>query len=207
MPQDEAADAWADAYGADGGQRGNTLFIKRAAAACYPDLYVIFRRAGPDQPEAAERGFLLSRYDLAEFAAFLDRCVVFCACFERMPAGFVVVEPAQFDQLTEFDLRLGDDERASLVRASLQWIRMLAVAPQYGRRGIGSALYRYLFARYPGAHLLTGLYEAPLDNRASRAFHKGLGFQRIGESRHIHTDPPHARVSGIYLRKPARPGI
>ncbi len=174
--------------------------IRQAAPADYPDFYPIFQSAAPDRPEALERGFLLSRYDLVSFSTFLDRCTVYGARIGAKAAGFVALEPVWFDQLAGIDWTCPPAVLATLREASLQWVRMLAIAPHAGRRGIGTALYRHLFAQYPGTNFLTGLYESPLDNRASRCFHRRLGFQRIGESRQQHAVAPHARVSGIYLR-------
>jgi ribosomal protein S18 acetylase RimI-like enzyme len=178
----------------------NAIDIQQAAPADYPDLYPIFQSAAPDRPEALERGFLLSRYDLASFSTFLDRCTVYHARMGAEAMGFVAFEPVQLPQITGIDWTCPPEVFATLRAASLLWIRMLAVAPHAGRRGIGTTLYRHLFAQHPDADFLTGLYEAPLDNQASRRFHRRLGFQRVGESHQQHAVAPHARVSGIYFR-------
>ena len=85
-----------------------------------------------------------------------------------------------------------------MAQGALLWLRMAAVAPAFSRRGVGTALYRHVRARYGGWDLLTGLYEQPLNNLASRRFHASVGFRRIGEVRRRHSGEAEIRVSGIY---------
>ncbi len=174
------------------------LLIAQADQADFGDLYPIFKQATPDRPLAEEQGFLRSQYDEDAFAAFLSRCVVYRATVRREPVGFVVVEPLRFTDLPEIAWEIPPDEVASLAQGALLWLRMAAVAPAFSRQGVGTALYRHVRARYGGWDLLTGLYEQPLNNLASRRFHASFGFRRIGEVRRRHAGEAEIRVSGIY---------
>jgi GNAT superfamily N-acetyltransferase len=182
------------------------LQIARADQADFRALYSIFQQATPDRPHAEEHGFLRSQYDEDAFAAFLSRCVVYHATVRREPAGFVVVEPLRFTDLPEIAWEIPPDEVASLAQRALLWLRMAAVAPAFSRQGVGTALYQHVQQCYTSWDLLTGLYEQPLNNLASRQFHASLGFQRIGEVRRQYPGEATKRVSGIY-HLPPRHGV
>ncbi len=174
------------------------LRIAQADQADFGPLYPIFEQATPNRPHAEERGFLRSQYDETAFADFLSRCVVYSAAVGCEPVGFVVVEPLTFSDLPEIAWEIPPDEVALLVPRALLWLRMTVVAPAVSRRGVGTALYRHVQQCYTSWDLLTGLYEQPLNNLASRRFHASFGFRRIGEVRRRHEGEAEIRVSGIY---------
>ena len=163
-------------------------------------LYPIFLDATPHHPDAPDRGFLLSGYSESDFEAFLERSTVYGAFASAAFVGFVVVEAVAFERLDSITWHLSTEELRILEAMDLVWIRMLAVLPQVARRGIGTALYHRLYQEYESTGLLTGLYEHPLDNRASRRFHLQLGFSRIGESRLRRDGEPMVWRTGIYYR-------
>lgn len=175
-----------------------TPFVPTALEA----VYHVFATAAPDQPDREASGFLVSQYTLAGFREFLAARQAYVAYQEGLAIGFVVIALPTLDQMEPIRwlgtpvLDAGDGR--------LLWIKMVAVLPTYKRQGIATALYQHIFAAHSESTFITGLYEVPLHNRASSAFHLALGFQRVGVIERfvdeMNVNQPQCRVTGIYYR-------
>lgn len=60
------------------------------------------------------------------------------------------------------------------------YITQLAVKKEIIRKGIGKFIYENLFKKFPDRNFVAFVAKEPYLNRASREFHKALGFERIG---------------------------
>lgn len=161
-------------------------------------VYQVFCTAAPDSTYAEETGFLLSQYNIEAFWAFLKTRTAYLAQKNDTIVGYVVIArptPDQMEPIRWFDGPIVDESDGRLL-----WIKMVAVLPVYKRQGVASALYRHLFQTHPHVAFITGLYEYPLPNRASSAFHLALGFQRVGVIERIETNNVAQRVTGIFYK-------
>lgn len=69
--------------------------------------------------------------------------------------------------------------------SSFLYVDRIVVSAEFGRRGIGSALYRDFFdaARRGGATHVTCEYNLEPANPTSAAFHRRMGFSELGQRR------------------------
>lgn len=158
----------------------------------------MFCASTPDRPDAEATGFLLSQYSVEAFWDFLAVRTAYVACQANEPIGFTVIArptPDQMEPIRWFGTPLLNQGGGRLL-----WIKMVAVLPAYKRQSVGSALYRHLFQTHPHSAFITGLYEYPLCNRASSAFHLALGFQRVGVIERIDNDAVARKVTGIFYK-------
>ena len=164
-------------------------------------VYRVFCMAAADRPDAETTGFLLSQYSVEAFWAFLAARTAYVARRADEVSGFVVIArptPDQMGPIRWFGAPILDKNDGRLL-----WIKMVAVLPTHKRQGVATVLYQYLFQRHAQAAFITGLYESPLNNRASSAFHLTLGFQRVGVIERIDGGAPNGsgrRTTGIYYR-------
>lgn len=190
--------------------------IAPVTQADLPALYQLFATAAPDRPDAEATGFLRSQYSLETFWAFLKDRQAYVAQQQGTALGFVVIArptPDQMDQVHWFarpPQRPAGAGQVAWWDEQLYWIKMVAVLPTAKRQGVATALYHYLFVLQPQSAFITGLYEAPLNNRASAAFHLALGFARVGVIDWSHEGPvvdeAARRLTGIYYRPPEHKG-
>lgn len=165
-------------------------------------LYQIFATATPQRQDAEASGFLLSQYTVDGFGDFLATRQSYIAYHAAVAVGFVVIAPPTRDQMDPIEW-IGTPPRDE-GDGCLCWIKMVAVLPSHKRHGVATSLYHHLFDTHPHVAFITGLYETPLNNRASAQFHLALGFQRVGVIARSNISPTgkHAhRVTGIYYRR------
>ncbi|MEM7129415.1 MAG: GNAT family N-acetyltransferase [Chloroflexota bacterium] len=164
-------------------------------------LYQVFAAASSDRSDSETNGFFLSQYSVEGFWAFLAERTAYAAWQANALVGYVVIArptPDQMDPIRWFDEPLRDEGDGRLL-----WLKMVAVLPRYKRQGVATALYRHLFQTHAKVDFITGLYEYPLNNRASAALHLALGFQRVGiiERETDETDETdERRVTGIFYK-------
>ena len=188
----------------------DAIHIAPVTQADLPALYQLFTTAAPDRPDAEATGFLRSQYNLETFWAFLKDRQAYVAQQQGTALGFVVIArptPDQMDQVHWFarpPQRPAGAGQVAWWDEQLYWIKMVAVLPTAKRQGVATALYHYLFVLQPQSAFITGLYEAPLNNRASAAFHLALGFTRVGVIGWTAEGPvveeAARRLTGIYYR-------
>ncbi len=180
------------------------LHIRPVTRTDLTAVYTIFGEARADRPAAEEAGFLLSQYTPDAFWDFLAVRQSYLAEQDGIAIGFVVIAPPTPDQMDPIRWSaapIRGDENGQLL-----WLKMVAVLPTHKRQGVATALYKHLFVAHPEAAFITGLYEYPLNNRASAAFHFALGFQRVGLIQRTMKqgvpDEADLRIIGIYYRHP-----
>jgi ribosomal protein S18 acetylase RimI-like enzyme len=161
-------------------------------------LYRVFAKATPSRPNAEAAGFLLSQYSVEGFWSFLATRTAYVAWQADAAVGFVVIASPTPDQMNPVSWFCGPIRNEG--DGQLLWIKMVAVLPSYKRQGVATALYRHLFQTHSNADFITGLYEYPLNNRASTAFHLALGFQRVGIIERNINKPEARRITGIFYR-------
>lgn len=147
-------------------------------------------------------GFLLSRYTEADYLERLRQKEIYVSDAEDI-RGYVILIPfpsPTLETIRRYLSQVEDRKVDFTTLPDLLWLDQVAVGAGLGHRGVGSALYEAMLARFPGAPILTAIAEKPDTNVPSMKFHKKFGFARIGTFRaDDFFGVPHYQ-SGIFLR-------
>lgn len=155
------------------------------------------------------KGFLIYRYDEATLLPMVEKGQVLVAELSDEAVDPEVVGYLVYQHWAEPKMEETRNQMRTVVGPSIDlfalerlvWISQLGVAFSAGRIGVGSALYRALFEKFPGHSFAATVAEIPHNNEASAALHRKLGFLRIGL---FETDDFHGVKnyrSGVYCRK------
>lgn len=148
-------------------------------------------RTAPAQ--AAERGFLVSNFQEADYRDFLDRANHFYVLLEQENVcGFVLAYSNDRIQSDEW-LNLPIESRHP---APFVFVKQTCVRPDLAGRGLATLLYRYLLSQTQGWPLFAVIVLEPLNHR-SIVFHEKHGFKKLFE-----ITPPDGMLRGVWIRNP-----
>ncbi len=127
--------------------------------------------------EAARRGFLVSGFDIEQYADFLNRAEYFLVAVydDRIVAMLLAYrsETIRCDESSNMLLRL------SLQRPFVL-IKQVVVDAAHAGKGIGTKLYRSLIENEPELDLIAVVVEQP-PNERSAVFHARNGFSQVAQ--------------------------
>jgi len=149
-----------------------------------PEIFSLVASLDIARPEAAQQGFLRSRYSKDEFRRFMDQGYVTVASLHGKLVTFLVAIPWASDDLTlEHQLvsavtwtGQSYSDATDPVYQDAIYIAQIGVDPALTRKGIRKHLYGDLIARHLKSHLISAVIEQPTLNVVSATFHIALGF-------------------------------
>jgi predicted GNAT superfamily acetyltransferase len=151
-----------------------------------------------------EHGFLMGEESLADYAELLrNGYSLLCRDSENALLGFVIgfrKESPLFEKCGECILNASWFCSNPARDGDFFFIEKLAVAPAARRCGIARSLYTELFSRRSERVFLAGTMEAPHANLASAAFHRSLGFERVGSYEAKESEGGLGYKQGIYAK-------
>ena len=152
-------------------------------------------------------GFLCDHAVQPRFSDFLN-CGSFLVLLDKDEVvGFILAAPITHPGLSLERSLLEqsawvDAKSRRYLGADNMYVKRVAIAPDFQRRGLGRLLYADLTTRFPQHDLMAAIIEAPHNNSASAKFHLELGFERaaIFQAEGIFGFDQY--TAGIYLRPP-----
>ena len=152
-------------------------------------------------------GFLCDHTAQPHFSEFLN-CASFLALLDKdQVIGFMLAAPITHPGLalersllgqSQWNQEISDHRRC----ADTMYIKRVAIAPSFQRRGLGRLLYSELTSRFPRHDLMAAIIESPHNNCASANFHNELGFERAATFKAQGIFGFSDYTAGIYLRSP-----
>lgn len=161
------------------------------------------------RPERLEHrnGFLCDATSQPHFSEFLN-CDSFLVLLSRQQViGFMLAAPITHPGLALERSLLGQSDWRTInsarpLSSNDLYVKRVAIAPNYQRRGLGRLLYSELTTKFPSHHIMAAIIESPHDNIASAKFHRELGFERAATFRSHDIFGFADYTAGIYLRSP-----
>lgn len=156
----------------------NSLFditISRAAPEHVERIAAIaasWRPEGRTDEELSHDGFLVSDFDVDQYKLLVDQSdYAFVATHDGQVVGFLIGYSSDDAYL------FGDTIAQQLVTKLDEFvvIKQVAVDREFTQRGIATKLYTHLIKTVRGVRLMASIVDSP-SNRASRRFHRRLGF-------------------------------
>jgi len=147
-------------------------------------------------------GFLLSRYSEEDYLQRAKQKEIFLTG-EGEIRGYVILIPFESPTLETIRGYLAQvqDRYVDFTNIpNLLWLDQVAVGADFVHQGVGSVLYRDMFALFPNIPFLTAIAEKPDHNQPSLDFHKKYGFSRIGTFQADNFFGVAHYQSGIFLR-------
>lgn len=139
--------------------------------------------------EASEIGFLRQRHSQDKYESFAREGHIKVATINNEVVGFVVALPWNHSALAFERNALSivawsgesyADPGHRVFRDAI-FVDEVGIDPQLHKRGIGRHLYGEIMNDHPQSYLVATSMEEPVLNQCSAAFHRALGFNRVGE--------------------------
>ena len=145
-----------------------------------------------NEETAAECGFLVSGYDLADYKDFLEQAGHFYVMVDgNIVLGFVLGFASRNITANEW---VGTQLRTRLGR-DFVLIKQVCIAADQTSRGFATQLYDHLIREAPDRPIVGAIVADP-PNRRSTQFHKKLGFRKIWT-----VTPPDGLVRDVWFRE------
>lgn len=174
---------------------GNDITIVPAQEGHLPQIVALsesYLLSEMDPEEAGNMGFLVSRFEIEDYAGFLSRADHFYVLLEKgRVIGFLLAYSRDGIESHEWlNLRIKGQYKNPFVL-----IKQVCISPDSSGKGLAKYFYRYLFEKVPDNDFFGAIVLEPLNSR-SIAFHERMGFTKVLEA-----TPPDGLLRGVWMKK------